>query len=148
MLVGFLAFMVFLALLLALWEIQIEGKDGWAARLPTWRIKRGWIIRLTGERPITGYHLFMMLFLIGLIHLPVFFVSWSWQLECLLFGFYFGMLLLEDFFWFALNPNYRITNFRKGKIWWHKNWWGPLPDFYWVLITLVSLLVYFGRSAI
>jgi len=29
---GFLVFMVFLASILALWEIQIEGKDGWGTR--------------------------------------------------------------------------------------------------------------------
>jgi hypothetical protein len=34
MTIGFIAFMIFLALLLALWKIQIEGKDGWAAKLP------------------------------------------------------------------------------------------------------------------
>ena len=46
--------MVFLAFILAFWEIQIEGKDGWAAKAPCWRIEKGWLVKLTGGRPITG----------------------------------------------------------------------------------------------
>ena len=87
MLGGFLAFMVFMAFILALWEIQIEGGDGWAARLPAWRIEKGWVMKLTGGRPLTGYHIFMTLFLLGLIHLPLFFIAWTWRLEFLLLGF-------------------------------------------------------------
>ena len=140
--------MVFLAFLLALWEIQIEGKDGWAAKLPAWRIEKGWPVKLAGGRPITGYHLFMTLFLIVIVHLPLFFVPWSWQLESLLLGFYVGTVFIEDFLWFALNPHYGIRNFRKGRIWWHKTWWGPVPALYWFLLIIVILLIYFGRTAI
>ncbi|MBN1367562.1 MAG: hypothetical protein JW967_06530 [Dehalococcoidales bacterium] len=148
MFIGFLVFMVFMAFILALWEIQIEGKDGWAANSPGWRIEKGWIVKLTGGRPFTGYHLFMTIFLIAIVHLPVFFLGWTWQLECELLGFYIGMVLLEDVLWFALNPYYGIKNFRKGKIWWHKRWWGPLPDFYWILIVIAGLLLYFGHTVI
>ena len=62
MIIGLLAFMVFLAFILAFWEIQIEGKDGWAAKAPCWRIEKGWLVKLTGGRPITGYHFFITLF--------------------------------------------------------------------------------------
>jgi hypothetical protein len=148
MIFGLLGFMVFLAGILALWEIQIEGKDGWAANSPGWRIEKGWVVKIMGGRPITGYHLFMTLFIIGMVHLPLFFVPWSWRLECLLLGFYVGMVLLEDFLWFVLNPYYGIKSFRKGKIWWHKSWWGPVPSLYWILLILTILLIYFGRTAI
>jgi hypothetical protein len=148
MIIGFLAFMVLLGFLLALWEIQIEGKDGWAANSPGWRIEKGWLVKIFGGRPVTGYHVFMTLFLIAMIHLPVFFVSWSWRLESLLIGFYLGMLLLEDFLWFALNPYYGIKNFRRGKIWWHKQWLGPVPLLYWIMLVLTVLLIYLGRNTI
>jgi hypothetical protein len=148
MIFGFLAFMVFLAIILAFWEIQIEGKDGWAAKLPGWRIEKGWFVKVTGGRPITGYHLFMTVFLMAIVHLPLFFAPWSWRLECLLFGFYIGMVLLEDFFWFVLNPHYGIKSFRKGKIWWHPDWWGPVPSFYWILLVILVVLIYLGRNAI
>jgi hypothetical protein len=148
MLIGLIAFMIFLAIMLALWEIQIEGKDGWAAKLPAWRMERGWLVKLTGGRPITGYHLFMTVFLIAIVHLPLFFISWSWRLESLLLGFYVGMVFLEDFFWFALNPHYRIRSFRKGRIWWHRQWWGPVPALYWFLLVIASVLISLGSGAI
>jgi hypothetical protein len=70
MFIGLLAFMVFLAFILALWEVQIEGKDGWAARLPTWRLENAWVLKVTGGRPLTGYHVFMIVFMISMVHLP------------------------------------------------------------------------------
>jgi hypothetical protein len=148
MIYGLTGFMFVMAVILALWEIQIEGKDGWAAKSPGWRIEKGWVVKVTGGRPLTGYHVFMTLFIIGLLHLTFFFVPWSWQMEILLIGFYLGMLLLEDFFWFVLNPYYGIKNFRKGKIWWHKSWWGPVPSFYWILLASATVMIYFGRTAV
>jgi hypothetical protein len=148
MVFGLIAFMLLLSILLALWEIQIEGKDGWAANLPAWRIKNGLIVKIFGGRPVTGYHIFMTLFMIAIIHLPLFFTSWSWRLESLLIGFYLGMLLFEDFFWFAFNLHYGIKNFRRGKIWWHKNWLGPVPLLYWIMLVPIVLLIYLGRNAI
>lgn len=148
MFIGFIAFMVFMAFILANWEIQIEGKDGWAANSPGWRIEKGWLVSLTGGRPITGYHFYMTIFMIAFVHLPLFFTSWSWRLECLLIAFYLGMVFLEDFFWFVLNPYYGLKNFRKGKIWWHKHWWGPVPVLYWILLVVFIVLVYFGRTAL
>jgi hypothetical protein len=137
--------MIFIALILAGWEIQIEGKDGWAAKLPAWRISQGWLMRFTGGLPITGYHVFLSVFLIAIIHLPVFFTGWTLRLESLLLGFFVGIMLVEDFLWFVLNPNYGIKNFRKGKIWWHKHWWGPVPAIYWFLLVLAAVLIWFGR---
>jgi len=103
---------------------------------------------LTGGRPITGYHLFMTVFLIAIVHLPLFFISWSWRLESLLLGFYVGMVFLEDFFWFALNPHYGIRNFRRGRIWWHRQWWGPVPALYWFLLVIAGVLIYIGSGVI
>jgi hypothetical protein len=148
MLIGLLAFMVFLAVILALWEIQIEGRDGWAAKLPTWRLEKGWAVRLNGGNPVTGYHVFLITFTLAVVHLPLFFAPWRWRLESLLLGFYLGMVLLEDFLWFVLNPAYGIKNFRKGKIRWHKTWWGPVPRLYCILAVIGGLLIYFGRVAL
>lgn len=148
MLIGFLAFMLFMAFILAWWEIQIEGKAGWASKSPGWKIDKGWLMQLTGGLPITGYHVFMTVFMIAIVHLPLFFTNWSWRLESLLLGFYVGMILVEDFLWFALNPYYGIKSFRKGKIWWHKHWWGPVPAMYWFLFVLAVALIWIGRVTI
>jgi hypothetical protein len=148
MIIGLLVFLIFLAFILALWEIQIEGKDGWAAKSPGWRIEKGWVMKLTGGRPLTGFHFFMTVFLIAIVHLPLFFVPWTWRLESLLLGFYVGMIFVEDFLWFVLNPYYGIKNFRKGKIWWHKEWWGPVPALYWILLAITVVLIYLGKNVI
>jgi hypothetical protein len=145
---GLLIFMLFMALILAWWEIQIEGKDGWAAKSPGWRIEKGWLMKLTGGLPVTGYHVFMTVFLIAFVHLPLFFIAWSWRLESLLLGFYVGMVLIEDFFWFVLNPHFGLKRFRKNNIWWHKKWWGPVPAMYWFLIVIASVLLWWGKGAI
>ncbi len=42
-----------LGVIFAQWEIQIEGKRGWAADLPCWRKEKGWVVRLLGGRPLT-----------------------------------------------------------------------------------------------
>jgi hypothetical protein len=145
---GFLVFMLFMALILALWEIQIEGKDGWAANSPGWRVERGWLMKLTDGLPLTGYHFFMTIFMIAIVHFPLFFSVWSWRLESLLLGFYTGMVLVEDLLWFVLNPYFGIHNFRRGEIWWHKRWWGPVPAMYWILFVVVVVLIWLGRTAI
>ena len=148
MLLRFLVFMLLMAFILAEWEIQIEGKDGWAAKSPGWRVEKGWLMKLSGGRPVTGYHFYMTIFLIALVHLPLFFLAWTWRLECLLLGFYVGMVLLEDILWFVLNPYYGIKKFRKGQIWWYKSWWGPVPALYWFLLPLAGVLIWLGSSAI
>jgi hypothetical protein len=148
MLIGLIVFMLFMAFILALWEIQIEGPDGWAAESPGWKITKGPLLRLTGGVPLTGYHFFMTVFLIALVHLPLFFQPWSWRFECLLLGFYVGMVFVEDFFWFVLNPAFGLKNFRQGKIWWHKRWWGPVPAMYFFLAALSVLFLLLGSPAI
>jgi hypothetical protein len=105
-------------------------------------------MRLTGGLAVTGYHVYMTVFLVAMVHLPVFFVAWSWRLESLLIGFYVGLVLVEDFLWFVLNPCYGIKNFRRGKIWWHKRWWGPVPALYWFLFRLSAVLIWAGRMAV
>jgi hypothetical protein len=50
-------FTLVLAIITALWEIQVEGKEGWAKQLPTFRINV-FFRKLLGGKPLTGYHIF------------------------------------------------------------------------------------------
>lgn len=55
------------ALSIALFEIELEGKYGWAEKSATWSKKfmPPKIFRLfTGSRVLTGYHLFLNIFLL------------------------------------------------------------------------------------
>lgn len=129
------------SLALAALEVQIEGKHGWAADLPTFRLKKK-----MGEKPITGYHIFIILFTLIIFHFPLFFASWSWKKEALLFGVFISMWTLEDFLWFVLNPHYGLTKFNKNNkdIWWHKSWFAGVPSFYWALFPIGIILIALG----
>jgi len=134
-------FSVLASLTLAALEIQIEGKDGWAAKLPTFRLKKK-----IGVKPITGYHLFIILFTLIIFHFPLFFACWSWKKEILLLGVFIFMWTLEDFLWFVLNPHYVLSKFNKSNpdIWWHKSWFAGVPAFYWFLFPLAVILITLG----
>ena len=64
-------FLFLVATLLALLEVQIEGTNGWAAALPTWRADGALVKAITGGRPITGYHVYLWLLLLALLHTPL-----------------------------------------------------------------------------
>jgi len=115
-------YLFILALLLALIEIEIEGKFGWAEKIPTWYKKTGIskaFYLLNGKKPLTGYHLFMLSFLFLIFHL-VFFLGliWTLQKELFILAIFFILSCNWDFLWFVLNPYYTIKNYRKDKIWW------------------------------
>lgn len=112
-----------LAVVLAMVEIEIEGKNGWAEKLPTWYRTSG-IGKLygliTGSRPLTGYHLFMNLFLIMVIHLGfINGAAWSLTSELILISRCFIFAFLWDLLWFIMNPEYGIYKFKRTEIWWH-----------------------------
>jgi hypothetical protein len=124
-----------MALVFARLEIQIEGPHGWAANLPTWRIDNRWTRIFYGSRPLTGYHLWMLIFVFSMIHAPIALQTslWSWGLELRIISFYILFFLAEDFLWFVMNPAFGIRRFRREHIWWHApSWWWVMPRDYWV----------------
>jgi len=134
-------FLLVLAGCHALWEIEIEGSDGWACKLPTWRRNPIWRV-LLGGKPLTGYH-FWMFIMLGLgFHSPYFFTVWSISSECLTFATLFTYLVVEDILWFILNPAYTLSKFISRDVSWHRDWFGPFPTCYWFAFLLSSLCVY------
>ena len=69
-----------IAFVLAQLEIQIEGAHGWAEKLPTWRWQTPAVLRWAGK-PITGYHVFLLLFILLFMHLPMMYVGFWFQRE-------------------------------------------------------------------
>ncbi len=116
-----LALIVFvLAVLLALVEIEIEGKYGWAEKTQTWYRKPGFFGNtfLSGK-PITGYFIFLNLFILIFFHISFFLgLAWTLSSELYTLSLWFAFLPLWDFLWFVLNPNYTLKNFKKDKVWW------------------------------
>lgn len=135
------------ALFLALVEIEIEGKYGWAEKIPTWYRTTGFAGKLWGllmnGKPLTGYHLFLNGMLLAMFHLRFFQgAEWSVGTELTTLARFFAMAVFWDFLWFVLNPNYTILGYRKNTVWWFsKSRWvfGFPVDYAWGLGTSVLL---------
>jgi hypothetical protein len=126
--------------LLASLEVQIEGANGWASNLPTWRVVDPRFTWIFGGRPITGYHVYLNLLLITFFHLPLLFTRFTLRKEAaLLSG--FGMIaVLWDFLWFVINPHFGIEKYSPEFIWWFKHWRLGFPvDYY--LGLAISLIM-------
>jgi len=109
------------ALILALLEIEIEGADGWAAKLPTWRWQPRGIWRwLCLGHDLTGYWLLSNLFIFFILHNGFFLgLDWTWDNELKILSRYCLFLPTWDFLWFVFNPAYGLNNFRRALIPWH-----------------------------
>ncbi|MBI2593130.1 hypothetical protein HYW44_00610 [Candidatus Daviesbacteria bacterium] len=139
-------FSVSIAFLIAKLEINIEGKHGWAKNLPTWRIKNKWTKIIMREYPLTGYHLYLMLTVLSFLHFPFFFETrWSLSKELITLGLYFFIFLLEDFFWFVLNPHFGLKKFHKDHIDWHHKWVFNIPIMYFNFLLIAILFFTFSQ---
>jgi hypothetical protein len=135
----FVVALVAIAAAFARLEIEIEGREGWAAALPTWRIENRWTRWLLGSRPITGYHVWVHVFVLLFLHLPyaASLVRPSWATEFRLLAFLVLFWILEDFLWFVLNPAYGLARFRQEHVWWYaRSWWGFFPREYWLFLPI------------
>jgi hypothetical protein len=92
-----------IAFVLAQLEIQIEVPHGWAAQLPTWRWDGPRVIRWAGK-PITGYHVFLMTFILLFVHLPMVYLGFSLEREAELLSLFFMLAVFWDFLWFVCKP--------------------------------------------
>lgn len=140
------AYTLLLAYLFAKVEIQIEGGDGWAANLPTWRIEKHWLLDVFfGGRPLTGYHAWALLFMLLAFHLPgVLSWSWSWALEARLMASFMIFWVAEDFLWFVCNPAWGLKRFNRVEVRWHKHWILFLPTDYWTFATVAGWLMWWS----
>ena len=136
-----------MALVLAILEIQIEGKDGWAKNLPTWKPPlHTWYVklysRLMFKKRLTGYHLAMHIFVILIFYLPYAdglpFTLFNWTKTLAL---YFLFILVWDFLWFVLNPYYSLAKFKKQNVPWHVVWLFGLPVDYWAALVLSFIVL-------
>jgi hypothetical protein len=140
----FFASLVCTSVVFALLEIQIEGQHGWASALPTWTVSNKWTRLVLGGRPFTGYHLYVQLFFLLMLHLPygLGLLSPSIHVELRLLSFGVLFWILEDFLWFVFNPAFGIRKFSRSAVWWHSHaWWWIMPREYW-LFTPIGIALY------
>ncbi len=146
-------YLFILSLIFAFLEIEIEGKFGWAEKLPTWYKKSGLgkIFFSITKKPLTGYHLFMLSFILLILHF-IFFtgISWSLSKELEILAYFTLIMLVEDFLWFIFNPNYGLKNFKRDKIWWHNNskWILNLFPLDYLLGIVIIILLFLASALI
>lgn len=139
-------YLFLMATVLALVEIQIEGKDGWAKNLPTWRPSPDkWYVKvysnIMGGRELTGYHLSMFTFVFLALNLPyVFGLTLNLNNFLKTLSYYLMFTVIWDFLWFVLNPHYPLLKFRRGNIIWYQKWFLRLPLEYYKAL-MASLIV-------
>jgi hypothetical protein len=144
--IGLAIFLFLTASLHAKLEIEIEGKHGWAEKLPTKKFSFFVTKYLSEHNYITGFHFFNVLLIFGLFHFPIFFVpEWTINYELFVIGFTMLHFTLEDFLWFVYNPAFGLRKFKKKNIWWHKNWFLGLPVSFWFAIPVGIALLFFIR---
>lgn len=139
-------YLFIMAIVLAILEIQIEGKNGWASNLPTWRPpKNRWYTKLYSAvfsgKELTGYHAAMFTFVFLIFNLPfVFGLPLILENWLKIVSLYLIVSMTWDFLWFVFNPNYPITRFGKEDKINHLKWIWRIPiDYFFVLGS--SLLV-------
>lgn len=133
-------FAVITSTVFALLEIQIEGKNGWAAKLPTWRLKNPFK-RFINWPYLTGYHLYLNLLFIFILQLPFFLgLSLNLKNEILILEIFMLIMLTEDFLWFVLNPKWGIKKFFNEEVPWHSKKILFLPRNYWIGFAVIIIL--------
>lgn len=124
-------------IILSLLEIQIEGAYPWAEKLPTWRKK------IFGfNKDITGYHVYLSIFVLLLFHLPFLFgLNFTISNELKILSIIVLIAVYEDFLWNIINPNpkYGIIKFKKNYIGIIDKFFFSIPVDYLISIILSSL---------
>ena len=141
-----LMWVTLLGFLFAQVEIQIEGANGWAASLSTWRIEHGILLDLFwGGRPMTGYHAWVFSFMAAVFHLPLLIKGeFSLKLEARIISCLMLFWIIEDFLWFVFNPAFGLAKFNPANIPWHKHWALGMPTDYSVFLICGLTLFWYS----
>ncbi len=104
---------------MSFWESYVEGRNAWSKK------KYGWKINL-GKFTYTGYHFYINFLMFPLLlALPLIVNGWSIELFGVLLSAYISGLVIEDFFWYIVNPEVKF-----------KEWFTPFSDYYpWIKIN-------------
>ena len=149
-------YLFILASALALFEIQIEGKYGWAEKLPTWRPSSRSLIariyaRVVPGKELTGYHIMFFITFLLIFHFPFLFgyelsiENWVKILSLMLM-----VMTAEDFLWFVFNPAFGIKKFFTNKVPWHTKrvLYVPIEYFISISLSFVILTPLFARLGV
>ena len=95
-------YLAFIAM--SFWEAYVEGKNAWD------RKKYGWKIKL-GKYCLPAYHFYVFWIMWPLLlTLPLVIYGWNLELFGILISAYFSGMIIEDFFWFVVNPTMKFRD--------------------------------------
>lgn len=121
------------------WEAYAEGENVGASK------QCGWVVKI-GKYQIKAYHFWLWYISVPMFLALPLFVNFSWPLVgTILTGFFIGNII-QDFFWYIVNPKYSFRNWNPKDVscW---PWWGigrfKLPYFYWLYFILAFLSWWF-----
>ncbi len=120
------------------WEAYVEGKCAWE------KGKLGWKIKVGKHTLLTAYHfyLFFIMFPLLVFVLPLTLMGFSWKLFGILLSAYSSGIMLEDFFWFVVNPTFKLKNFGSKHVKWYP--WIKIDEFeipaYYILDIGIAVL--------
>lgn len=87
------------------WEAYSEGRNSWS------KGKLGWKKKFLGIE-ITAYHFFLFVIMYpALLALPLIVSGWNAELFWILVIAYITGLVIEDFFWYVVNPAVKLKEF-------------------------------------
>lgn len=96
------------------WEAYVEGKHAWDDH------KLGWKIKYHGHVILTAYHFWLFFVMYPLLlSIPLAITGFSWKLFGILASAYFSGLIIEDFFWFIVNPVFSFKHFNSKYVKWY-----------------------------
>ncbi|OGJ20030.1 hypothetical protein A3K73_03925 [Candidatus Pacearchaeota archaeon RBG_13_36_9] len=104
---------------MAFWEAYAEGRNPWDKR------KLGWKVQLSRNFVFPAYHFYVFWVMWPLLlTLPFVIYGWDSKLFGVLASAYFSGMVLEDFFWFIVNPAVKFSEF-----------WTDFTDYYpWIKV--------------
>lgn len=140
-------YLFFMALILAIIEVQIEGENGWASKLPVWRPEAGsrvdkFFSKIMSGKPTTGYHIAVFSFVLLIMHYPFFAgADWHWKGELQTLSLFLLFSAVWDLLWIVVNPHFGIKKIGIDHIWWHRKRVGIIP-FDYILALIGSFALY------
>lgn len=108
-------FFIYLAMIAtSFWEAYAEGRNAWD------KGKIGWKVKIGKNLELTAYHFWVFWVMFpSLILLPLFMYGFNIKIFGILMSAYFSGLIIEDFFWYVVNPQVRLKEF-----------WTEFSDYY------------------
>ena len=118
----------------SIWEAAVEGKNSWD------KGKLGFKIKIGNYTVLTAYHFFLFGVMFPLLlSLPLVILGWDTRLFGILLSAYASGMIIEDFFWFVVNPSFNLKNWNSKNVDWYL--WLKLGKLQIPVFYLVSIII-------